>query len=95
MSFQEDIFKVMSFVPHIEVFHLSKLLIPGVQISIKMYFNSPAFWSMRYTGAVALRLQEEDIKVKLYLCQVKVNDSVYRELMSTVESGRQMVTTPR
>ena len=93
-EFSGDISKVMSFVPHIEVFQFSKLLIPGVQISIKMYFNSPDFWSMRYTGAVALRLQEADIKLKLYLCQIKVNDSVYRELMSTVESGRQMVTYP-
>ena len=93
-EFSGDIVKVFSFVPHIEVFHLSKLLIPGVQTGIKMYFNSPDFWSMRYTGAVALRLQEADIKLKLYLCQVKVNDDVYRELMSTVESGRQMVTYP-
>ena len=93
-EFSGGVSKVLSFVPHIEVFHLSKLLIPGVQISIKLYFNSPDFWSMRYTGAVALRLQEADIKLKLYLCQVKVNDSVYRELMSTVESGRQMVAYP-
>ena len=93
-EFSGGVSKVLSFVPHIEVFHLSKLLIPGVQIGIKLYFNSPDFWSMRYTGAVALRLQEADIKLKLYLCQVKVNDSVYRELMSTVESGRQMVAYP-
>ena len=93
-EFSGNIAKVLSFVPHIEVFQFSKLLIPGVQISIKMYFNSPDFWSFWYTGAVALRLQEADIKLKLYLCQVKVNDSVYRELMSTVESGRQMVTYP-
>ena len=45
-------------------------------------------------GCGALRLQEEDIKLKLYLCQVKVNDNVYRELMSGVESGRQMVAYP-
>ena len=93
-EFSGDIFKVLTFVPHIEVFQFSKLLIPGVQISIKMYFNSPDFWSFRWTGADALRLQEADIKLKLYLCQIKVNDSVYRELMSAVESGRQMVTYP-
>ena len=93
-EFSGDIFKVITFVPHIEVFQFSKLLIPGVQISIKMYFNSPDFWSFRWTGATALRLQEADIKLKLYLCQIKVNDSVYRELMSAVGSGRQMVTYP-
>ena len=93
-EFSGDIFKVITFVPHIEVFQFSKLLIPGVQISIKMYFNSPDFWSFRWTGASSLRLQEADIKLKLYLCQIKVNDSVYRELMSAVGSGRQMVTYP-
>ena len=93
-QFSGGVTKVLSFVPHIEVFHLSKLLIPGVQISIKLYFNSPDFWSFRWTGATALRLQEQDIKLKLYICQVKVNDNVYRELMSGVESGRQMVAYP-
>ena len=53
------------FVPHIEVFHLSKLLVPNVQIGIQMYFNSPALWTMRYAGAVAFRLNAADIKVKL------------------------------
>ena len=91
-EFSGGVTKVITFVPHIEVFHLSKLLIPGVQIGIKMYFNSPDFWSFRWTGAVALRLQEADIKLKLYLCQIKVADNVYRELMSG--SQRQMVTYP-
>ena len=31
--------RVFCFVPHIEVFHLSKLLVPNVQIGIQMYFN--------------------------------------------------------
>ena len=33
--------RVFCFVPHIEVFHLSKLLVPNVQIGIQMYFNPP------------------------------------------------------
>ena len=32
---------VLRFTPHVEVFHLNKLLVPGVQIGIQMYFNSP------------------------------------------------------
>ena len=69
-------------VPHIEVFHLNKLLIPQVQIGIQLYFNPVELWSLQYAGGVAFRLDPEDVKVKLYLCQIRLNPSVYRELMS-------------
>ena len=42
--------RVFYFVSHIEVFHLSKLLVPNVQIGIQIYFNPPALWTMRYDG---------------------------------------------
>jgi len=86
--------RTYSFVPHIEVFHLSKLLIPNVQIGIQMYFNSPDVWSWQMDGAVAFRIDSRDIKVKLYLCQVRLNPSVYRELMNDLGSGRNVVSYP-
>ena len=86
--------RVLCFVPNIEVFHLSKLLVPKVQIGIQMYFNSPDVWSMRYDGAVAFRLNAEDIKVRLYLCQVKVDDSIYRDLMISMDSRGNPVRYP-
>ena len=49
----------LTMVPHIEVFHMSKLLIPRLQIGIQMYFNSPDLWTMRYDGAVVFRLNPE------------------------------------
>ena len=86
--------RVLCFVPHIEVFHLSKLLIPQVQISVQLYFNPPTVWSMQYQGANAVRLAAEDIKATLYLCQVRVTTSVYMELMGGLESGRQLAAYP-
>ena len=89
---------VLCFVPHIEVFHLSKLLIPQVQISVQLYFNPPEIWSMQHQGAVPFRLAAEDItediKVRLYLCQVRVNPSIYLELMGGLKSGKQMASYP-
>ena len=76
--------RTLIMVPHIEVFHLSKLLIPQVQIGIQLYFNPVELWSLQYAGAVAFRLNPEDVKVKLYLCQIRLNPSVYRELMSNM-----------
>ena len=86
--------RVFCMVPHIEVFHLNKLLVPNVKIGIQMYFNPPTLWTLRYTGAIAYRLEAADIKVKLYLCQVRLNPSVYRELMSDMSSGNRVVSYP-
>ena len=62
--------------PYLEVFHLSKLLIPGIQIQIDMYFNGPAVWTIRWHGANTLRLTEPDVNVSLVLAQVRVAPSV-------------------
>ena len=40
----------MRFKPYLEVFHLSKSLVPGVQIQIDMYFNDPSVWTIRWDG---------------------------------------------
>ena len=77
---------VLRFRPHIEVFHLNKLLVPSVQIGIQMYFNQPDL----FLNGVALhgRLTAADVTVKHYLCQVRINPSVYRELMETMDSDK-------
>ena len=51
--------------PYLEVFHLSKLLVPGVQIQMEMYFNPPDMWTIRWDGASTLRLTEADVSVRL------------------------------
>ena len=54
---------VLRFTPHIEVFHFSKLLVPGVQIGIQIYFSSP---NLFLNGVnVASRLTHEEIKVRM------------------------------
>ena len=83
---------VLRFRPLIEVFQLSKLLVPRVQIGIQMYFNSPDLFldGVGHAG----RLLPEDIKVRLYLCQLRLNPSVYRALMSKMSVDRELVTYP-
>ena len=83
---------VLRFTPHIEVFHLNKLLVPGVQIGIQLYFNSP---NLFLNGVnVARRLTHENVKVRIYLCQVRLNPSVYRELMTKMSVNRTIVAYP-
>ena len=83
----------LRFKPYLEVFHLSKLLVPGVQIQIKMYFNPPAMWTVRWDGASTLRLTEADVSVRLNLCKVRVTPSVYIGLMTELRNEKKKVAT--
>ena len=79
---------VMRFRHYLEVFHPSKLLIPGVQIQIDMYFNAPDLWTIRWDGARTLRLTQGDVNVRLFLAQVRVAPLVYREIAANLKSGK-------
>ena len=86
--------RTLCFVPHIEVFHTNKLLIPNVQLGIQLYFNSADLWCRAFQGANAFRLLAEDIKLKMYLCQVRLNPDIYISLMSEIDSGKNLVSYP-
>ena len=75
----------LRFKPFLEVFNLSKLLVPGVQIQMELYFNDPSVWSMRWHGTSTVILPEANVDVRFFLCQVKVNPSVYREIMADMK----------
>ena len=70
--------RILRFKPHLEVFHLNKVIVPNVQIDIQMYFNSPNLFLNGHTQAG--RLTAEDVKIRLYLCQLRLNPSVYLSL---------------
>ena len=78
---------VLRFKPMIEVFHLSKLLVPQVQIGIQLFFNAPDFFTIRYRGADTMRLNVADVKIRLLLCQVKVNRDLYKDLAITMDKS--------
>ena len=66
------------FTPHLEVFHTGKVLVPEVEIKMKFHFNS---CSVFFNGvALAGRLHEDDIKIKFHLCQLRLNETVYKSL---------------
>ena len=58
-----------------------------MQIGIQLFLNSPDFFTLRYRDTDALRLRAEDIKIKLLLCQVKLNEDLYRDLAVSMNSG--------
>jgi hypothetical protein len=72
---------VLKFKPYLEVFHLSKLLVPDVEIQIEMHLNSSDVWSMKHGGAREIRnLTQDDISVRLFLNQKQIDDSVARSI---------------
>ena len=55
-----------------------------MRIGIQMYFNSPNLNSVN----VAERLTHEEVKFRMCLCQLRLNPSVYRELMTKMNVNR-------
>ena len=76
----------------LEVFHTGKVLVPGVEIKMKFHFNSPNL----FLNGVALagRLVEGDVKLRFHLCQLRLNETVYRNLSAQRHNNKQMATYP-
>ena len=70
--------------PYQEMLHTGKVLVPGVEIKMRLYFNDPDFytWSVGGTNSVAKHTSDSTLKVRFHLCQLRLNSSVYNGLTS-------------
>ena len=86
---------VFRFKPYLEVFHLSKLLMPGMQIQIQMYLNSREICSQKHGGARHIwDITADYLKMTLFLNQKKVLPPVYRGLMIQFQKGSKKAMYP-
>ena len=86
---------VFRFKPYLEVFQLSKLLVPGVQLQIQLYLNSREIWSQKHDGTRHIRdITADDLKMTLFLNQKKVLPSVYRGLLNQFQKGSKKAVYP-
>ena len=69
---------------------MGKLLAPGVQFSIQFYMNAPEL----IFDAVTIQGKIREIKMKMYLCVVRLNDTIFRSLMSKMTTQKQIVKYP-
>ena len=76
--------------PHLEPFRMGNLLVPGVQFSIQFYMNAPEL----IFDAVNIQEKIREIKMKMYLCVVRLNDTIFRSLMSKMTTQKQIVKYP-
>ena len=55
--------------PHIDIFHVRRLFVPGVDIKIRITLNEPAFFMNGLAaGGVRPRLNPEDMKMTFHSC---------------------------
>ena len=82
--------------PHQEMFHTGKVLVPGVEIKMRLYFNDPDFytWSVGGTKTVARHTSDSTLKVGFHLCQLRLNSSVYNALTSQRSVQRMFAAYP-
>ena len=86
---------VCRFKPFLEVFQLSKLLVPRVQLQIQLYLNSREIWSQKHGGAKHIRdITTDDLKMTLFLNQKKVLPSVYRGFIDQFQKGSKKAVYP-
>ena len=80
------------FKPHLEVFHTGKALVPGVEIKMKFHFNDPKVF-LDGVGKAG-RLTDADIKIRFHLCQLRLNEAVYRHLETRRHNGKAVAKYP-
>ena len=80
------------FQPHLEAFHTGGILVPGVEIKLKFHFNSPNL----FVNGVGLagRLLEGDIQLQFHLCQLRLNEEVFRDMSIERHKYRELAKYP-
>ena len=68
INYPGAVFRTLIFKPHCNIFHLSKPLIPRVELKIWYIYNALAFF--RNGVGLAGRLQECDMKLNFHVCQL-------------------------
>lgn len=85
----------LKFKPHVEPFWFPYVMKPGVQMQFEIHFHDPVFWSMVASGnAKKLRFQDTDIDVRFHLARLRLNSSVYNDLLLKTNNKNQTAVYP-
>ena len=80
------------FQPHLEAFHTGGILVPGVEIKLKFHFNSPNLF-LNGVG-LAGRLLEGYIQLQFHLCQLRLNEDVFKDISEKRHTEREWAKYP-
>ncbi|CAH3185769.1 unnamed protein product, partial [Porites lobata] len=81
--------------PHVEPFWFPYVLKPGVQMQFEFHFHDPKFWTMVADDNVKkIRFTEDDVDMRFHLARLKLNDSIYNDLMLKTQNNAQKAVYP-
>ena len=80
------------FQPHLEAFHTGGIQVPGVEIKLKFHFNSPNLF-LNGVG-LAGSLLEGDIQLQFHLCQLRLNEEVFKDISEKRHTERELAKYP-
>ena len=85
----------LRFKPHVEPFWFNKVMRPGVQMQFQVHFQDSDFFSYRAPEQTKkLRLQESDVDMRFHLCRLRLNSSVYNNLVQSMNNMAVKVNYP-
>ena len=83
--------------PYLPAFHMGKVMVPGVEINLELYFNSPDFytWATLNDGTKwYMQLREQDVNIIFHMCRLSFNPDVYETLESQRKLQQQWAKYP-
>ena len=83
--------------PYLHVFHMGKIMVPGVEMNFELHFNSPDFytWATRNDGTKQyVQLREKDEDDTFHLCRLSLNPDVYTSLEGERKLRKEVVKYP-
>ena len=84
---------------YLPAFHTGKVMGPGVEMNLELYFNSPDFYTFStLTSGIGFKryvqLREEDVNVTFNMCRLSLNRDVYASLESQRKLQKQWTKCP-
>ena len=83
--------------PYLPAFHMGKVMVPGVEMNLELYFNSPDFytWATLNDGTKwYMQLREQDVNIIFHMCRLSFNPDVYEPLESQRKLQQQWAKYP-
>lgn len=69
---------------------MGKLIFPEIQFSVQFYLNSPE----RFLNAVGIQGKINNIKIKLFLCVVRLDNAIFRGIMTKINRDHHVMKYP-
>ena len=87
---------IMHVHPHLDAFRTGRLLVPPVEIKLELFCNAPDVFLFgdKSMSKRSITVTDADLNVKLYLCHLSLNTSMYNTLKAKCQVIGQLARYP-